>query len=71
MERKKVREVRDGAVLEYVQKHHQVQATGLAKAMVISKSRAVKALDELERAGLIEKVDKKFFRARSENVIEA
>jgi hypothetical protein len=39
--------------------------------MIISKSKAGSALEGLVQAGLAERVDKKFYKARSQNVIEA
>jgi len=50
-----------------LQQHHQVQAPTLARAMIISKSKAAAVLEELVKAGLAERVDKKFYRARSQN----
>ena len=51
-------------VLDYLQQHHQVQAPTLARAMIISKSKAAAVLEELVKAGLAARVDKKFYRAR-------
>jgi len=51
-------------ILDYLKQHHQVQAPTLARAMIISKSKAAAVLEELVKAGLAERVDKKFFRAR-------
>jgi predicted transcriptional regulator len=51
-------------VLTYLQSHNQVQAPTLARALIISKSRAAAVLEELVKAGLAERVDKKFYRAR-------
>ena len=51
-------------VLNYLKDHNQVQATTLARALIISKSKAAAALEELVKAGLAERVDKKFYRAR-------
>jgi predicted transcriptional regulator len=61
----------DKAVLTYLRDHHQVQATTLARALIISKSKAASALEDLVKAGLAERVDKKFYKARRDNVIEA
>lgn len=58
-------------ILSYLKNHHQVQATTLARALIISKSKAASALEELVKAGLAERVDKKFYKARSQNAIEA
>ena len=58
-------------ILSYLQGHRQVQATTLARALIISKSKAASALEELVKAGLAERVDKKFYKARSQNAIEA
>lgn len=69
MERRDVTETEK--VWEYVRQHHQTQAPTVARALIISKSKAAKALEELEQAGLVEKVNKKFFRARRENATEA
>jgi len=57
-------------VLDFLQQHHQVQAPTLARAMIISKSKAATVLEELVKAGLAERVDKKFYRARSQNETE-
>jgi predicted transcriptional regulator len=47
-------------VLTYLRDHNQVQAPTLARALIISKSRAASVLEELVKAGLAERVDKKF-----------
>jgi predicted transcriptional regulator len=60
----------DRVVLDYLRGHNQVQATTLARALIISKSKAASALEDLVKAGLAERVDKKFYKARSENVIK-
>lgn len=39
--------------------------------MIISKSKATTVLEELVTAGLVERVDKKFYKARSDNAIKA
>ena len=51
-------------VLTYLREHNQVQAPTLARALIISKSKAATVLEELVKAGLAERVDKKFYRAR-------
>jgi predicted ArsR family transcriptional regulator len=58
-------------ILSYLRGHHQVQATTLARAMIISKSKASSVLEDLVKAGLAERVDKKFYKARSQNATEA
>ena len=50
-------------VLTYLQSHNQVQAPTLARAVITTKSRAAAVLEGLEKAGLAERVDKKFYRA--------
>jgi Mn-dependent DtxR family transcriptional regulator len=69
MERRDVTEAAE-KVWEYVKQHHQTQAPTVARALIISKSKAAKALEELEQAGLVEKVNKKFY-ARRDNATEA
>ena len=54
-------------IWQYVQTHQLVQAPTLARAMIISKSRAAALLEDLVKAGLAERVDKKFYRARRVN----
>ena len=54
-------------IWNYMQDHNQVQATTLARALIISKSKAATALEDLVKAGLAERVNKKFYRARRTN----
>ena len=70
MERRELTLQRE-VVLEYLRKHTQVRAPTLAKVMIISKSKATTVLEELVTAGLVERVDKKFYKARSDNAIKA